>query len=240
MVARNRRRYGGYIVHIGIATLFIGVAASSTFQRTHYVSLAKGQSEVVGGFKMTNERPTAAIVDDPSSTGAVLTLGAILRVTRDGHYVTTLHPNAEYYPDVTGAEGPVGSLVSGDAVSELALDSSPRRDLSAAINAVPLQAALQGEINKANKIVDADSKAGPTTQNELAYYLLAAIARGYLNHPPSLPFKLASSPLVMWLWIGALIVFLGGIVAIWPPPGAVRGRVRARYYARVARELGRA
>jgi cytochrome c-type biogenesis protein CcmF len=34
MVRRNRRRYGGYIVHVGIAVLFIGVAASATFTRT--------------------------------------------------------------------------------------------------------------------------------------------------------------------------------------------------------------
>ena len=53
-------------------------------------------------------------------------------------------------------------------------------------------------------------------------------------------FGVVEQPLVMWLWIGALSVFFGGIVAIWPPPGALRGRVRARYFARVARELGRA
>ena len=32
VVARNRRRYGGYIVHAGIAVLLIGIAASSSFQ----------------------------------------------------------------------------------------------------------------------------------------------------------------------------------------------------------------
>ena len=32
LVRRNRRRYGGYIVHVGIAVLFVGVAASSSFQ----------------------------------------------------------------------------------------------------------------------------------------------------------------------------------------------------------------
>jgi len=44
----------------------------------------------------------------------------------------------------------------------------------------------------------------------------------------------------MWIWIGGLIVLLGGGVAIWPPPAAMRGRVRARYLSRVAQELGRA
>ena len=44
LVRRNRRRYGGYIVHLGMAIIFVGVAASSTFQRVHDVSLSPGQS----------------------------------------------------------------------------------------------------------------------------------------------------------------------------------------------------
>jgi cytochrome c-type biogenesis protein CcmF len=239
MVRRNRRRYGGYIVHVGIAVLFIGVAASATFQSSHYVSLTRGQSNVVGGYKMTVGRPTAAIVTDPTSTGALLTLGSYVRVTRDGHYVTTLHPTSEYYPDPAGAEGPVGSLIGGDSVSELSLDSSLRRDISAAIDAASLEGLLQGEINQANKAVLADKALTVAQQTQTSYVLLGLIAHRYLQHPPAAQFKLTSSPLVQWLWLGALIAFGGGLVAIWPAPGAT-GRVRARYFARVAQELGRA
>jgi len=239
MVRRNRRRYGGYIVHLGIAVLFLGVAASSTFTHTTFQELSRGQSTTVGGYTMTNIRPTAAIVTDPTSTGALLTLGAIMRVTHDGSYVATLHPTAEFYPDPSGAEGPVGSLIGGDSVSELSLDSSLRRDISAAIDAPDIQSALQGEINRANTLVE-QSHESLNKRTTLAYVLLAAIARGYLLHPPPAPLKLASSPLVSWLWAGALIVFLGGLVAIWPAPGAVTGRVRARYLARVAQDLSRA
>ncbi len=39
LVKRNRRRYGGYIVHIGISVVFIGVAASSAFQHERDVRL---------------------------------------------------------------------------------------------------------------------------------------------------------------------------------------------------------
>ncbi|HUB76460.1 MAG TPA: cytochrome c-type biogenesis CcmF C-terminal domain-containing protein [Solirubrobacteraceae bacterium] len=238
MVRRNRRRYGGYIVHLGVAVLLLGVAASSTFAHTQFPSLAVGQSATVGGYTMTNLRPTAKIITDPTSTGALLTLGSIIRVTKDGRYVTTLHPTAEYYPDQTGAEGPVGSLIGGDSVSTLADDSSLRRDISAAIDAPTLEGSFQRAINAANRVVDLD-KLSPARETRLAYYLLAVIVHHYLAHPPAAPLKIASSPLVMWLWLGALIVFAGGFVAIWPPPGATR-RVRARYLARVAQELGRA
>ena len=42
LVRRNRRRYGGYFVHIGIITLFVGVAASSSFKDVQDVALQPG------------------------------------------------------------------------------------------------------------------------------------------------------------------------------------------------------
>ena len=42
MVARNRRRYGGYIVHAGVAVLLVGIAASSSFQTNRDVTLEAG------------------------------------------------------------------------------------------------------------------------------------------------------------------------------------------------------
>ncbi|MEA2427432.1 MAG: cytochrome c-type biosis protein CcmF, partial [Thermoleophilaceae bacterium] len=48
LLRRNRRRYGGYTVHVGMALLFVGVAASSAFQHSLDVRLAPGQSARVG------------------------------------------------------------------------------------------------------------------------------------------------------------------------------------------------
>jgi cytochrome c-type biogenesis protein CcmF len=49
-----------------------------------------------------------------------------------------------------------------------------------------------------------------------------------------------SSPLVTWIWLGGIIVFAGGLIALWPAPDAARRRATAGYAGRVARELGRA
>jgi cytochrome c-type biogenesis protein CcmF len=239
MIRRNRRRYGGYIVHVGIAVLFIGVAASSTFQHEQQLTLRRGQAVRVGAYTMRYMRPTAAIVRDPTNTGATLTLGAVLRVTRGGHYVTTLDPKAGYYPAQTILPGAaVSSLINGDGVAIVALHSSWRRDIWAAINPPGNQLPEATLVAKADTLIPTTWSG--TDQVELAYKLLAVIEQHYLRHPPPLPFTLLVSPLVMWIWIGGLIVLLGGGVAIWPPPSAVRGRVRARYLSRVAQELGRA
>jgi len=246
MVRRNRRRYGGYIVHVGIAVLFIGVAASSTFQHEQTVSLQVGQSTDVGAYTMKYVKATGSVVADPNHTGATMTLGALLRVTRGGHYVGTLRPSAGYYPASPIVPGQVvASLISGDAVDQIGLQSSWRRDLWAAIKPLGTTLPTNGtQLPEEALVSRADASISPTwsptTQLYSAYQELGAIARHYVAAPPPASFTLIASPLVMWIWIGALIVLIGGLTAIWPAPSALRDRVRARYLARVARELGRA
>ena len=48
--------------------------------------------------------------------------------------------------------------------------------------------------------------------------------------------RIIVSPLVTWIWLGAILILLGGVIAIWPPPGGATRRVRAGYLARVGRE----
>ncbi|HEX7293084.1 MAG TPA: cytochrome c-type biogenesis CcmF C-terminal domain-containing protein, partial [Solirubrobacterales bacterium] len=72
IVSRNRRRYGGYIVHAGIAVLLIGIAASSSFQTKRDLELAPGESAVVEGRTITYERPTVAVDERALTFGAVL------------------------------------------------------------------------------------------------------------------------------------------------------------------------
>ena len=61
VVSRNRRRYGGYIVHAGVAVLLIGIAASSSFETKRDVILKPGQSAVVDGRKVTYVRATSNV-----------------------------------------------------------------------------------------------------------------------------------------------------------------------------------
>ena len=49
LVARSRRRYGGYIVHVGITLMFLGFAGQG-FHREEQVPLKVGQQTTVGPF----------------------------------------------------------------------------------------------------------------------------------------------------------------------------------------------
>ena len=99
VVSRNRRRYGGYIVHIGIAVLLIGIAASSSFQTNRDVTLQPGESAVVDGRTITYVKPTVAV------DRRVPQFGSVLRVEEDGKLVATLHPSRRYFRPTGQAGG---------------------------------------------------------------------------------------------------------------------------------------
>src|SRR5271167_417340 len=135
LVRRNRRRYGGYIVHIGIAVLFIGVAASSSFQHASELGLSPGQSARVGAYAVRYVRPTATITprNDAAHTGSTLSLGAVLDVTKHGRHVATLQPSEGYYASQEASQGTVGSLIGGQPVSHVSMDAGLTRDVWSAI-----------------------------------------------------------------------------------------------------------
>jgi len=91
LVGKNRRRYGGYIIHIGVVAVFVGVAASSVFRVEVQQTLAPGQETAAGKFTLRYERITKQ--DDPH----VSRLAAVVSVWRDGKAVTTLAPEKRFY-----------------------------------------------------------------------------------------------------------------------------------------------
>ncbi len=230
LVRRNHRRYGGYIVHLGIAVLFIGVAASSSFQHSSELQLRPGQSTRVGAYTVRYERPTASITPkyDRAHTGSTLALGAEVDVSKGGHHVATLNPSQGYYASQEPEQGTVGSLIGGQAVSHVAINAGVTRDVWSAISP-------EIEAPELKRIVAAGNKTLGPDQAPIA---LLYLAKQYLKSPPPAQFHFIVSPLVMWIWVGGLIVFIGGLVAVWPAPSTVRARVAAR--ARMPRRLARA
>ena len=239
LVARNRRRYGGYLVHVGMALLFIGVAASSAFNHARDVRLSPGQSVRSGGYEFTYARPTSSI----STAGGDLekiSFGAVVEVRRDGELVTTMRPERGYYPsrDVAGL-GPVGRFFEGEATSEIGLDAGWRSDIWTAMT--PDIRRMLPRIEEGDRVFSAVAgKLSPQLQGEALGAALSGLVAKYVEDRPAATFRVITSPLVTWIWIGSIVVFLGGLIALWPGPDAARRRVTARYAARVAEDLGRA
>jgi cytochrome c-type biogenesis protein CcmF len=114
-----------------------------------------------------------------------------------------------------------------------------RRDLWTAMS--PDISRMRPIIDKGDKAFAAiDGKVPPKTQAIFLGQAINGLVQRYRTQPPPASFRMISSPLVAWIWIGGLVVFTGGLIALWPSGDPARGRVRGRYAARVARELGRA
>ncbi|HXQ88824.1 MAG TPA: heme lyase CcmF/NrfE family subunit, partial [Solirubrobacterales bacterium] len=123
LVSRNRRRYGGYIVHVGVIVLLIGIAASSSFQTNRDVELRPGESTVVDGRTVTYVKPTVSV--DQEKLG----FGALLRVEEGGDVVGFLRPSRQYFRPTGQETGLISGFFSGEATSEVGLRAGLGADL---------------------------------------------------------------------------------------------------------------
>ncbi len=87
LVARNRRRYGGYIVHLGILLIALGVIGVNLHQKEADVTLAVGESATIGDYTLTYRG-----IDQRRGTDSTVTQ-ATLDVFRDGKRINVLHPS---------------------------------------------------------------------------------------------------------------------------------------------------
>ena len=95
LISRNRRRYGGYIVHAAIVLLAIGIAGSSAYQTVREHVLRPGQSIEAAGYTLTYV--TSSGVRGPNYTG----FRALVSASGHGERFT-LHPGMNNY----AIEGP--------------------------------------------------------------------------------------------------------------------------------------
>jgi cytochrome c-type biogenesis protein CcmF len=230
LTGRNRRRYGGYLTHAGIAVLFLGVAASSAFLEQRDVRLSPGDTIQVGNYTVTYREATAKLGGDDAGTGAPISLGAVLDV-RKGDERFTLRPSRNYYSSNEPSLGAISRFFEGEATSEVDVRWGLRRDMWLAVR--PDLASLEGPIREADRRFS-------DSPGDVQALVIAALAERYQNRPPPAAFRAIVSPLVAWIWIGGAIAVLGALVAAWPSPEARLRRVRSLYAARVGRELSRA
>jgi cytochrome c-type biogenesis protein CcmF len=245
MVSRNRRRYGGYVVHVGVIVLLIGIAASSSFQTKRDVTLRPGESAVVDGRRVTYLRPTVEVERNALGFGAVVAV-------QEGDKRTLLRPSRRYFrPTGVEGSGTLASFFDGEATSEVGLQAGARRDVW--ISAGPDIAAVRRRAQAADggfKACVGGAPGTPPQCRQLAALMRAAaanprlsalalaqinrlqaitaerIARSYLADRSATTFRVIVDPLVTWIWIGGLIALAGALVAIWPARRARRRPAR--------------
>ncbi|HTR75523.1 MAG TPA: cytochrome c-type biogenesis CcmF C-terminal domain-containing protein [Solirubrobacterales bacterium] len=248
VTARNRRRYGGYIVHIGIAVLLIGIAASSSFQTNENVSMKPGETRVVDGREFTYKRPYVQVDSEK------YTFGAEVEVRQDGKELAMLRTSRRFFRPTGaaasgGVSGGIADYFAGEATTEVGLKTGPVRDIW--VTVAPNVQSVQHQLALADKGFEKCVEAGPGTPAQCkqlnalmraaaaqpARYeakalgeieqlqLLSAekIARGYVHSEAAATFKVIINPLVLWMWIGGIIALIGALIAVWPSRSRRKG-----------------
>jgi cytochrome c-type biogenesis protein CcmF len=112
LIDRNRHRYGGYTIHLGVVLMAIGIIGTNFFQQQTQGLLQQGEQLVVGQYMVTYKGLTDKMADaDREVTTATLS------VYRNGQYIGDLYPSREFY------------LSSGEPVTIPGVRSSVEDDL---------------------------------------------------------------------------------------------------------------
>jgi cytochrome c-type biogenesis protein CcmF len=109
VVAGNRRRYGGYIVHLGVVVIAVGIALSSTYRRDREITLRPGETVVYEGYTLrldslyAGREPNRDFVEAAFSVGEGGSLSAVMR------------PRLNYYPT---SQQPIGTPAVREGLDE--------------------------------------------------------------------------------------------------------------------------
>ncbi|HEY9157805.1 heme lyase CcmF/NrfE family subunit [Candidatus Binatus sp.] len=112
LVAKNNRRYGGYVIHVGVIVAFVGIVGSSFFRTEVKKSVHEGDSFTIGSYRLRflgfTEVDTSHFA---SATARVEVLGA------DGREITVMKPAKLFY------------IRAQQPATEVAIRSTPLSDL---------------------------------------------------------------------------------------------------------------
>ena len=162
LIARNRRRYGGYIVHAGIVILFSAFAGLA-FKKDHDVQLKGGESR--------------ELVDPLGHRWRFVSQGTSTSETLN-RFVTS-----------------VGLEVWRDGVPQGIVSSEKRQHFDS---------------NKQPQF-EPSTEVGIRTSSALDLYVVLAGVRD-----ETAELRISFNPLVVWVWIGGLVMAIGGLIVMWP------------------------
>ena len=115
LMTTNRRRYGGYIVHIGVILAVIGIAGSSFYQVDTQANLKPGESVQLKQFTVQYDGLQIFPTENHDAVSARLT------IFENGNRVGTMSPEKDYYisPDPNQSQSTTEVAVRTTAMEDL-------------------------------------------------------------------------------------------------------------------------
>jgi len=152
LARRNKRRYGGYIVHLGVLMLFLGIIGSSAFSVEKTATLQKGKDISLGAYRLIFQGVEA------SQASSVRIQTANFDLFKNGRQIGKIKSEKHFHPNFQPA-------------TEVGIRSRLTEDL----------------------------------------YLVLA---DYNNKSETATISLMINPLILWMWIGGIVMVLGTLLAM--------------------------
>lgn len=173
LIGRNHRRYGGYVIHLGVMMIGLAFIGDVYFQEETQRALTRGESMALGAYELRFDD-----LEMYSGSDGREVLEATTSLYKDGRFLDTLRPRRDFF------------VVQQQPVT------------------IP---------------------AVYTTLAEDVYVLLVGWEEVGLS---SSTFRIYRNPLIVWAWVGGLVLILGTGIAVWPQ---AHGRRRESYALRPER-----
>jgi cytochrome c-type biogenesis protein CcmF len=177
LVARNRRRYGGYLVHLGMMIYFVAFT----------------------GYAFKTETEATLRPGDTATLKSAF-----------GHTYTFTHMGVSQFEQLNRVVTQASVQVSKDGKAIGVVNSEKRQHFSE-----PAPGVRQ-------KSFEPSTEVGIRSNLQEDLYIVYA---GSVNGTEEAVYRFTINPLVLWVWIGALVLIAGALVTMWPG-GVVSGPVR--------------
>jgi cytochrome c-type biogenesis protein CcmF len=155
LVRSNRRRYGGYVVHLGIILIGIAITGSQFYQIQDNTTIKAGQSVSVGRYDLT------MLGLHEGAFPGYRQVWVDLAVRQDGQVVDPIQPSRQFHVNF-----------ELEPNSKVALRTTPLDDLYVVLT-------------------------GWQPDGSASFFIFV-------------------NPLVVWLWVGGVVLLLGALITLWP------------------------
>jgi cytochrome c-type biogenesis protein CcmF len=92
LAARNRRRYGGYVIHLGVVLMAFGIIGIELFQTETQGTLARGEQLTLGKYTMIYDNLAQFDISQGRNVAR-----AEVSVYKNGKFVSEVYPRRDYY-----------------------------------------------------------------------------------------------------------------------------------------------
>jgi cytochrome c-type biogenesis protein CcmF len=213
MMWRNKRRWGGYIVHIGVVVIFFGIAGSSAYQQEAVQQLMPGQFLEVDDYLMRYDGFHLEAKDD--HIGSMTTVSVFDR--HSGKLLGQIEPAQLLHPNMMVSEQLRDSFLYAKSLDESGAPEAQQVIAGLYPMIDRLESQVRREVTTPSTEVAILSFHSPLDGTRFGedFYAIPLYVDARTGEAS---FRVFINPLVNFIWYGGLIFIIGAHLCVLPDP----------------------